>query len=234
MMRKIFIFCLFLIVFYLICPSAVWAQGTCTAKKNVVAQTCELDSNNCQAHYIPQVIEKEGAVGTVACSCQCIPDPNNPPPAPPPGAACDYVRDGNNICLNHFIDCLFVTGSGACCDTPDECPSPPTPTPSPPPVPPPQPSDACIETAIGSVCGLDNPANFVSWFLKFALGFAGGIAFLLIIIGGFQILTSSGEPEKIKAGKELITSAITGLLLIVFSVFILRIIGVEVLKIFPK
>lgn len=177
MMRKILIFSLFLIVFYLISPSAIWAQGTCTAKKNVAAQTCELDTNNCQTHYTPQVIEKEGSIGTVACSCQCVPDPNNPPP---------------------------------------------------------QPSDACIETAIGPVCGLDNPANFVSWFLKFALGLAGGIAFILIILGGFQILMSSGEPEKIKAGQELITSAIAGLLLIVFSVFILRIIGVEVLKIFPK
>lgn len=87
-----------------------------------------------------------------------------------------------------------------------------------------------IQTAIGPVC-VDSPSSFVAWFLKFAIGIGGGIAFLLIIFGAFQILTSSGNPEKVKAGKELITSAIAGLLLIIFSVFLLRLIGVEILKI---
>lgn len=63
------------------------------------------------------------------------------------------------------------------------------------------------------------------------LGIAGGIAFLLILFGGFTILTSTGNPEQVAKGKELITSALAGLLLIIFSVFILRLIGVEILKI---
>lgn len=88
-----------------------------------------------------------------------------------------------------------------------------------------------ILTAIGCI-NVKNPEGFVGSVLKLAIGIGGGIAMLLIIFGGIQILTSAGSPEKIQAGKELITSAIAGLILIVFSVFILRIIGVEILKIF--
>ena len=63
------------------------------------------------------------------------------------------------------------------------------------------------------------------------MGIGGGIAFLLILVAGFMIITSQGSPDKIQAGKELLTSAIAGLLLIIFSVFILELIGVDILEI---
>ena len=85
-------------------------------------------------------------------------------------------------------------------------------------------------TALGCL-PTNKPADFVNWLLKFSIGIGGSIAFLLIIFGGFQIILSSGNPEKIKAGKEMITAAIGGLLLIIFSVFILRLIGYDILKI---
>lgn len=84
-------------------------------------------------------------------------------------------------------------------------------------------------TAIG--CIPSDPGAFVSQFLGVGIGIAGGVAFLLIIFGGFQILTSAGNPEQLNAGRELVSSAIAGLLLIIFSVFILRIIGVNILGI---
>jgi len=89
-----------------------------------------------------------------------------------------------------------------------------------------------ICTAIGCIY-VKSPEHFVGSILNIAIGIGGGIAFLLIIVGSFQILASSGNPEKIQAGKELITSAIAGLLLIIFAVFILRVIGVDILHI-PK
>ena len=63
------------------------------------------------------------------------------------------------------------------------------------------------------------------------MGIGGLIAFILIIIGGLQIILSAGNPDRVKAGKEMITSAIAGLLLIIFAVFILRLIGYDILKI---
>lgn len=86
-----------------------------------------------------------------------------------------------------------------------------------------------INTALG--CVSVEGAGFVTALLNFGIGIAGGIAMLLIIFGGFQILTSAGNPERLNEGKELISSAITGLLMIIFSVFLLRIIGINILGI---
>ena len=81
-------------------------------------------------------------------------------------------------------------------------------------------------TAVG--CIETNPSKFIGQILGIGIGIGGGIAFLLILFGGFQILMSAGNPEKLNAGKELITSAVTGLLIIIFSIFILRVIGVNI------
>jgi hypothetical protein len=78
-------------------------------------------------------------------------------------------------------------------------------------------------------CIPTEPTALIAKVITFGIGMAGGIAFLLILFGGFQILTSAGNPEQLNAGRELITSAISGLLLIIFSVFVLRIIGVDIL-----
>lgn len=87
-----------------------------------------------------------------------------------------------------------------------------------------------IDTAIGCVPFGDQNA-LVGFILRWALGIGGGIAFLLILVAGFQIMTSRGDPNRLKAGQELMTSAIAGLLLMIFSIFILRLIGVDILNI---
>lgn len=64
--------------------------------------------------------------------------------------------------------------------------------------------------------------------LKIALGVAGGLAFLLIIYGGFRLALSQGDPKAIQEARDIITSAIVGLLLIILSTFILRLIGIDI------
>ncbi|MBI2405272.1 hypothetical protein HYV22_03790 [Candidatus Gottesmanbacteria bacterium] len=86
-----------------------------------------------------------------------------------------------------------------------------------------------VKTALG--CIPTDPSAFIAEVLTIGIGIAGGIAFLLILFGGFQILKSTGNPEQLNAGKELVSSAIAGLLLIIFSVFILKVIGVNILGI---
>ena len=86
-----------------------------------------------------------------------------------------------------------------------------------------------LNTAIGCIPILTTKEAFLSFVLKWAVGIGGGIAFLLIIYAGFMIMTSAGNPERLKAGQELLTSAISGLILLIFSVVILKIIGVDIL-----
>lgn len=87
-----------------------------------------------------------------------------------------------------------------------------------------------LQTAIGCI-PIRNTNDFVGWFLKWAIGIAGGIAFLLIIFSGFQIMTSSNNPQQLQGGRELLTAAISGLIIIIFSAFLLKLIGVDILGI---
>jgi len=65
--------------------------------------------------------------------------------------------------------------------------------------------------------------------VTFFIAIAGGVAFLLLIYGGFKFMFSMGNPENVQQGREIITAAIIGLLIIVFSIFILRLIGISIL-----
>ena len=87
-----------------------------------------------------------------------------------------------------------------------------------------------IWTALG--CIPTNLSDILkNYIFTYGIGIAGGIAFLLMLFGAFTVMTSAGNPENVAKGKEMITSALTGLLIIIFSVFILRLIGVDILRI---
>ncbi len=87
----------------------------------------------------------------------------------------------------------------------------------------------CIDTAIGCI-PVSDTNSFMGWILGWAVGVGGGIAFLLIVYASIMIMTSQGMPDRLKAGQELLTSAISGLIMLIFSVFILRFIGIDILK----
>lgn len=89
-------------------------------------------------------------------------------------------------------------------------------------------SDTSISTAIGCI-DFGNQSAFLGSILRWAVGIGGGIAFLLMVYAGFMIMTAAGNPERLKAGQELMTSAISGLILLIFSVFVLKFIGIDIL-----
>ena len=80
-------------------------------------------------------------------------------------------------------------------------------------------------------CLSTKPEQFVQSMLSIVFGAAGGIAFMSVLYGSAIVLTSSGNPEKIQSGKDIITNSIIGILVIVFSVFLLRVVGLDILKI---
>lgn len=86
-----------------------------------------------------------------------------------------------------------------------------------------------IKTAIGCLLA-HNPNQFIGQLLGWAVIVGAGIAFLLIVFAGFQIATAAGDPKRVQAAKELMTSAISGLLLIIFSIFLLNLLGLNILK----
>ena len=92
-------------------------------------------------------------------------------------------------------------------------------------------TDQQLNTAIGCIPIFGGTSQFLGFFLKWGVGIGGGIAFILIIIASFMTMTSTGNPERLKAGQELLTSAIIGLIMIIFSVFILKVIGIDILNI---
>ena len=69
----------------------------------------------------------------------------------------------------------------------------------------------CFDTDFGQLC--NDPATLVSQIYKYGLGLIGGVALLFIIYGGYLILSSQGEPEKVKTGRSYIVYSIVGLLL---------------------
>lgn len=83
------------------------------------------------------------------------------------------------------------------------------------------------DTAFGNIP--TDPAGFASKFALLAIGVAGGVAFLLMIYGSFRLVFSNGDPEALQQGKQVIVAAVTGLIVVIFSVFILRLIGISIL-----
>lgn len=87
-----------------------------------------------------------------------------------------------------------------------------------------------INTAIGCI-PVEDLNEFSGWVLGKLIFVITGVAFLLLVFGAFQIITSSGDPKKTQAAKELITAAVSGLLFIILSVLLLKLIGVDILQI---
>lgn len=86
-----------------------------------------------------------------------------------------------------------------------------------------------VDTGLG--CIPSDPQGLVVWFLSFAIKIAGGIALLLLAYGGIKFITSGGDPKALDEAKSTITSALSGLFLIIFSVLLLKIIGYDILRI---
>lgn len=87
-----------------------------------------------------------------------------------------------------------------------------------------------IKTGFGIDVGTD-VVSFTKALFSLIFSMSGGIAVILIILSGYKIILARGNPEKMQGAKESLTAAIVGLLFIIFSLVILQVIGVDILKI---
>lgn len=60
--------------------------------------------------------------------------------------------------------------------------------------------------------------------LQYLFPLAGFLLFLFLVFGGFQLLTSSGDPKKVEAGRNRITYAVVGFVLLIASYWITKIV----------
>ena len=76
---------------------------------------------------------------------------------------------------------------------------------------------------------VDNPistSNFndlVEGILDWVLGIAGSVALLMIIAGGIMYATAAGNEEKLKAAKKVISYAILGVVIVILSYSIIKV-----------
>lgn len=94
-------------------------------------------------------------------------------------------------------------------------------------------SDTEVETALGCISTRADAGDggFFSSIVKIFVGLGGGLALILMLYGVFIVTTSAGIPDKLKEGSEIITSAVAGLIFVLLSVFLLNLIGINLLGI---
>ncbi len=87
-----------------------------------------------------------------------------------------------------------------------------------------------LNTAIGCIPIVDyNP--FLRFILVWAIGVAGGIGLVLMVIASFMLAVSRGDRRSraFNNGRDMFISAISGVIFAVLSVYLLKVIGVDIL-----
>jgi len=69
----------------------------------------------------------------------------------------------------------------------------------------------------GPLVGIETVGDLISVLLSFIFPFAGILLFFFFVRGGFTLLTSKGDPEKINHGKDTMIHALFGFILLSVS-----------------
>jgi hypothetical protein len=77
----------------------------------------------------------------------------------------------------------------------------------------------------GPLVGINNLGDLINRIFLILIPIAAIILFIAFVWGGFDLMFSQGDPGKIKKGRAKVTSAIIGFVIIIFSIFIVRVIA---------
>ena len=77
----------------------------------------------------------------------------------------------------------------------------------------------------GFAFGGSNIGAIVGQSLDYVFAFAGVGLLLMIISSGFAMMTSAGDPKKLEQGKQRLTNAIIGFLLVFAAFWIVQLVG---------
>ena len=70
--------------------------------------------------------------------------------------------------------------------------------------------------------GKPTPSLVISTVINFVLSVLGVIAFIMIIVAGFQWMTAAGNEEKVSSAKKILVGAVIGLVIVMGSLVIVR------------
>ncbi len=70
----------------------------------------------------------------------------------------------------------------------------------------------------------DNIGSIVNLFVSNMFILAGLILFIGIILGGFKVMTSGGDPDKLGSGKKTLTYSAIGFGIIMVSYFLVKVV----------
>lgn len=115
------------------------------------------------------------------------------------------TRDGSQVCR---VDTFFGSENQACD------------------------ANGLCNTALGTISNrIDGVKNFLSDSMEILLGLSGALALCLLVYAMYLLTTSHGDQKNISAGKDIIEGVIAGLLFMIFSIILLKIIGINILAI---
>ncbi len=65
----------------------------------------------------------------------------------------------------------------------------------------------------------------ISFILPYILVLSGILLFIFLVMGGFDLMTSAGDPKKMEQGKEKIMAAIVGFIIVFIAYWLYQIIA---------
>ncbi len=77
----------------------------------------------------------------------------------------------------------------------------------------------------GSTKNFSTPGSFITEALKFAFPAAGIILFVMILWGGFEMIAGATSAKGKDAGRQRITAAVIGFMLLFVSYWLMRLLG---------
>lgn len=86
----------------------------------------------------------------------------------------------------------------------------------------------CIKSDVG--CIPTDVGVFVETYYRWGLGLVGGLSLIFIIIGGYLIMTSRGNPQQLNNGKSYLFYAVIGLALAIFGFLFIEVIAKDFLQ----
>jgi len=221
--RKLFLVPVFFLLGLFLFSKPAFAQTCVCAIGSITNPTPNITSNSCPANSVATCSVSGGSIYNMQAHCNCV--------VSDPGVNCAIAGQpqlGQTCCVGYYLgpynQCIpngvnpYQPPVPLATNSPRgnvdlKCPG----------------DSTGINTAIGCIHVIGDKNAGLNDILKWAIGVGSGVAFLLMLYAGFMVMTASGNPERLKAGQELLTSAIAGLILLIFSVFILKFIGVDLL-----